>query len=105
MPIGPAGAARSGRGNCIARFERLEPRTLLAAPPASDFSSTTTLSTIAAADSLHPSISGVRPANSSTNVARNAFVAADVTLVGSGAVVDDNTLTATNVILKRTDNG
>lgn len=49
----------------------------------------------------HPSISQVRPRNQSINVPIDAFVAADVDLISSGAGVDASTL-AGNVMLFRT---
>src|SRR5436190_16836066 len=66
-------------------FERLEPRRLLAV--------------------VHPSIADSRPADGQSDVARNAFIAADLDLAGPGEIVDAQTLNASTVSLVRSGDG
>ncbi len=49
-----------------------------------------------------PAVTGSRPANGDADVARNAFVAADVFLPNVGAGIDDTTLNSSTVMLYRT---
>lgn len=96
--------ARATR-DVICSFELLEGRTLFSSPggdePPGGGGSPNGGSV---GQASNPSISAVNPTNNSTNVARDIFVAADVSLVSTGAVVDGATLQG-NVTLKRKSDG
>src|SRR5262245_41066509 len=94
------GASRP-RGAVVPRFEILESRRLMSA--------TSVVETVwqgpvhaAAVDATRPSITTTDPAPGATNVRRDAFVAAYVTLPNVGHGVDEDTLTSSNVKLYKT---
>src|SRR5205809_1150228 len=84
MFIGLSASCQPPRTYCAWHIERLESRLLLAA--------------------THPSVSDTRPGDGQSDVARNAFIAADLNLVGPGEIVDAATLNSSTIALVRASN-